>query len=279
MLEILKPGISTSIQDLGRFGFRNYGVPQSGVLDKRSYYDAVELISGQPGQPVIETFMAGLKIRFYTETFVGVSGAAVETLLNGKVTRAYRTIRIKEGDELQIKKFEKGWISYIAVAGMQINPSMGSYSTTKSIGLGGFNGRMLKTGDQILLDKMIPELELRSSERKPSTNKIHITKGPEFDHLDYESKQNLFLDGFVVLPQSDRMGLRLNGPKLKASSYDIESKPVYPGTIQLTPHGPIILLSDCQTTGGYPRIGHVNSVDMDNCGQSFPGRKILFVEN
>lgn len=279
MIEVINPGLSTTIQDQGRFGYRAFGVSQAGPLDPFAYHLACRLVGQPPKIPVIETFMAGIHLRFDVSACLGIGGACSEIQINGESRDCCSTIFLEKGDELKLTKIKRGWVTYLAIAGLQADQVLGSRSTSLPIKMGGYNGRSLQKGDRLLHENKprckpwrIPD----NLEDFSLGDHIRIMKGPEFNYLDEKSKSEILTSTFTISNDSNRIGLRLQGKSLNATSYDIISRPVFPGSIQLTQEGPILLLNDCQTTGGYPRIGQVISTDLGMCGQKPPGSGIAF---
>ncbi len=279
MIRVIQGGIQSTIQDTGRFGFGNYGVSQSGPLDDHSYVLSTWLSSDKVDIPTIETFMSGLKLEFEKDTAIGVSGAVHQVFLNNISQNIQRTLLVKAGDQLEIKRIKKGWVSYISIGdGIKVPQFLGSASTSISTKIGGLSGKPLKKGDSLdFYPSAIVNREVPVEMNWPfQDGKINFAKGPEFDLLDERSRSSFLMGKFRVMEESNRIGLRLSGPPIHSRAYDIDSRPVFPGTIQLTEDGPILLLKDCQTTGGYPRIGQVISTHLPLCGQSPPGSLLSF---
>lgn len=264
-LKIIKVGAMATIQDKGRFGYRQFGIPQSGAMDLKSLQEANYLVGNPAANPVIEFALMGMKLETMETSIIGVVGAKGK--VNSQEIDGVNCV-LHAGDELEISKPDQAY-SYLSIGGMlKAQSDFGSYSTYTMAGFGGIEGRALKLGD-ILETADDPAFELRHHKRQESNLDgivtIRIMKGPEWSFL-----QEL-PDGktFTIDPSSNRMGIRLTGNSLKCDGYEILSSAVIPGTIQLPSNGePIILMNDCQTTGGYPRIGKVIEEDMGKLAQA-----------
>lgn len=281
--KIVTPGSHTTIQDSGRFGFQNMGVPVSGVLDQFSFAAANILVGNPENTPVIELTVMGPSIEIFKEMDVALTGADMEMKINGRTTPQWQSVRVSPGDDLTIGQIKTGCRGYLAVGGgMDITRVMGSCSTYAGAKIGGFKGRPLKSGDHIsiypvqlleqkrvLPDKYIPvhspEITLR------------IIPGPQDDY--FSSMDTLTTQPYTITPKADRMGYRLSGEPIHIREdmpKSIVSEPSMPGSIQIPPdEQPIILLVE-QTVGGYAKIATVISTDIRKVAQAFPGNTIRF---
>lgn len=285
-LQVIKKGFQTTIQDLGRFGFRKLGIPTSGAADSKSLMDANSIVGNPKTNPVLEhTFYGGI-YRFNTSSIISITGAKCNPTINGRVVSQYVSIEVKIGDEVEINHPERGCRVYMAVQGVFDLPKvMESYSTYLPAKFGGYNGKVLEIGDT--LEWKTQQSDVKSTEFPKEnipyfSSKIAITieNGPEYNKLDDQSVKRLFSGSFVVDSQSNRMGIRLTGEKLISPNFEMVSSPVIPGVIQLPPSGnPIILMNDGQTIGGYPRIGIVNEPELWRLGQVKTGDRIKLVSN
>ena len=282
-LEVIKKGFLTTVQDLGRIGVRRIGVPTSGAMDIKAMKDGNKIVGNSDWSPVFEhTFYGGVYV-FYERALISITGATCTPILNGIEIPQYKAIEINKWDKLEIKHPKRGCRSYMAIQGvLDIPKVLHSYSTYLEGKFGGFKGRALDSGDKISWKFEGNDFKLRdfpSSEMPYFSSKIsiNIKKGPEFDLLD-EQAQNEFFDSiFSVNSQSNRMGIRLEGQKIKYPTIEMVSAPVIPGIIQIPASGnPIILMRDCQTIGGYPRIGIVEEEDLWRLGQVKAGDQIRF---
>ena len=251
-LEIIKAGMMTSIQDLGRKGLAYFAIPNSGVMDKNAAQIALLILNKKEGSPLIECTSSAPEIKFNHNTRIVITGADFNWKLNNEKINRNTILKIKKEDILKGQFAKNGLRGYIAMEGeLEIEKIYDSFSTYTNAKLGGFQGRLLKKGDV---------LKWKDSSFSFSKNKIiPIHKGPEFHFLLEESIELLTSNIYKIGIDSNRMGVRLEGGKLASSSYQLEnSLPVLPGFIQLPPSGkPIIVLQDGQTTGGYPRIAYV----------------------
>lgn len=303
-IEILSPGLQTSIQDLGRYGLRKYGVIVSGAMDSFAHRVANILVGNDEGEATLEITLLGPKILFKEDTLISICGGNLSPKINNKLIPMWRPIYIKKNSILSFGENTQGARAYLAFAGsFAVDTVMGSKSTYLRAKIGGYNGRKLESGDMLNIEapsavsmKIINEL-LKVKGMKDyyypkwgvstsilpkynSNSIIHVVKGGEFDFFCDSSKQNFFCKSYLITPQSDRMGYRLKGDLLELNRpMEMLSEAVALGTIQVPPDGnPIILLADRQTTGGYPKIAQVISIDIPIMAQRKPGDKINFKE-
>lgn len=269
-LGVIKSGPLATIQDYGRIGFRKYGIPQSGAMDVSSMDQANAYVGNPPGSPVIEFALIGIKFLALEKTNVSVVGANAK--VNGN-PHLPDSISLLEGDELEVLPPTQVY-GYIAIGGtLKAQHDFGSYSTYQMGGFGGYEGRALKKEDILETDGNGSPASLNEAiQQHEEPVQILYMVGPESNSLEQ------LLDGksFKIDPSSNRMGIRLIG-NIKSSLDEIASSAVIPGTIQLPPGGqPIILMNDCQTTGGYPRIGKVMNDDLGKLAQIRAGNTIQF---
>ncbi|CAH0344331.1 biotin-dependent carboxyltransferase family protein [Bacillus sp. CECT 9360] len=304
MITITKPGLLTSIQDLGRYGFQKFGVIASGVMDPISHRIANLLVGNEENAPTIEITLLGPTIEFNESALISICGGDLSPTIDGKPVRLWRSVLVKKGSTLQFGKCRSGCRAYLAVAGGYVVQSiMQSKSTYLRAEIGGFNGRALQAGDQVsfnppgeLSTKVIQYLArnlsphafvqsewsvasdlIPNNKNSPS---IQVIKGRQFDLFTKESQNMLFENVFEITSQSDRMGYRLKGSILSLDkAEEMISEAVNFGTIQVPADGnPIVLLADRQTTGGYPKIGQIATVDLPLLAQGKPGDRIRFAE-
>ncbi len=275
-LKVIKAGALSTIQDKGRFGHRQYGIPQSGVMDVEAMMSANYLVSNNSDCPVVETAIQGLELEAQEETIVGITGATVDVKINDVTAAMNNSHLLKPSDILTISKPLKGVYSYLGIGGkLTGNVDFGSISTYVMAGFGGIDGRALKKGDVLETRDASPH-QNRSVDRPVQSEEvqtIRMMKGPEWRFLkDLPERKTFRID-----PSSNRMGIRLQGDPLGVDGKEIISSAVIPGTIQLPSNGlPIILMNDCQTTGGYPRIGKVIDKDLGLLAQLSAGSKVHF---
>ncbi|MGP4060775.1 biotin-dependent carboxyltransferase family protein [Halobacillus sp. H74] len=301
MIRILKSGLLTSIQDLGRYGYQKHGIIASGVMDSVAHRIANFLVNNASNTPTLEITLMGPVIEFQEDTLISICGGELSPMIDGEHVNMWKLIYVRKGSELRFGQPKQGFRAYLAIAGgFDVPRVMNSASTYMRAAVGGFQGRMLEKGDEI---PVYPDTDLSgifqslsSKIRKDSfieapwfvapeitsytkTNEpIRIMRGREFELFDDASQNNFMKNTFKIDPKSDRMGYRLKGTTLSLKEKkEIVSEAVTFGTVQVPPEGnPIILLADRQTTGGYPKIGQVASVDLPRIAQMKPGENMTF---
>ncbi|MEO9483102.1 MAG: biotin-dependent carboxyltransferase family protein [Ekhidna sp.] len=273
-LKMIKLGPLTTLQDFGRFGYRRFGIPQSGAMDKEWMIVANTLVGNPMDWPVLEFAMRGLKFEVLEEVKISVVGASI--CVNGKSLNE-KAFSLKMGDQVEVSS-PKHVYGYLGISGrIRAKEDFGSVSTYLMAGFGGLDGRAVRAGDIIESDGAGMETKERKIPPRDTQGiaAIRIMKGPEWGLLK-ELPDALV---FEVDASSNRMGIRLNG-KLACDFREIASSAVVPGTIQLPANGePIVLMNDCQTTGGYPRIGKVLDEDLGKLAQLKSGAKISFISS
>lgn len=278
MIEVIKAGVFSSIQDQGRFGHRHIGVPLSGAMDARSANLANSLLDNTLNCAVLETTLLGPTLKFNLDTFVAVTGANCELLLNKKPIGLNTVIDIKKGDLLTVGKVVKGVRSYLAVSGgFRTEKILGSRSYYSSV----TNLSRIHNGDILNIVQPKKDILNRSTIGVNSTlfnqNLLSASKGPEFNLLDNQTQLSLFKLAFKILPQSNRMAYKFNHAGI-LKTQEIITSSVQPGTVQLTPSGElIILMRDCQTTGGYARVLQLNNSTINQISQMQANEKISFI--
>lgn len=276
---VVKPGIYSIIQDGGRFGYRSFGVPVSGAMDLTAFHLANALAGNTKNAACIECTLGGIQLRFKKNTVIAVTGFGIATI-NGRPIRICQPLAVFKNDLLEIKFSNEGVRSYIAVRGgfdstLMLNSR--SVYPKAGIGLPLKKDDGLKIGNMISGNsKMIPENFSFAKYQIDCT--IQIIEGPEFKWMDAHSRSVIFSNIFLISNQSDRMGYRLESePLVKENNIELLSTAVTKGTVQLTPSGQlIILMSDCQTTGGYPRVAQVAASDLSILAQMKPGDGLRF---
>lgn len=284
LFKVLKPGLQTTVQDLGRYGFQQYGMSPSGAMDTYSMQMA-NLLTGNPlGEAVLEAVMIGPGLEALTNVSIAICGGNLEPKVNGQEVFMWKSFILKKGDILSFGEVKSGGRAYISFAGgIDVPLVLGSKSTFLNGCLGGLNGRTLEAGDIVHGEPAVWKNRFLHSSFIPEYKKqitIRVTLGPHIEKFT-QSAIDLFLASeYKVSSKSNRMGYRLEGPKLEhKEGADIISDAIPPGGIQVPASGePIILLAERQTTGGYPRIGTVISVDLPVLAQALPGTVIDFKE-
>lgn len=285
-LKILSPGFFTTIQDLGRFGYQQFGVPQSGAMDGFSLKLANLLVGNKEAEAGLEITYLGPEIEFDGEFTIAIAGADMSATLNGKGVALNSPKVVKKGDILKFGTLKSGSRVYVAIrGGISVPEVMGSKSTYVKAAIGGLNGRGLKAGDWLGVGNAAPSKPYSGDVSFPvhkvkKVYEIGILPGPEVNNFTQAAIRNFLVTTYTVAPDADRMGYRLEGAFLeKKESMEILSSGIALGTIQVPSNGkPIILMADRQTTGGYPRIANVISADISTLAQLKPGDKILFKE-
>lgn len=287
-----KPGILTTMQDLGRRGKQDVGVPVSGAIDDIAFRLANAILGNDPGAAALEITLIGPKLEFTTANWIAISGADLSPSLiraetSPSAIEMNKAVRVESGDIIEFGKRRSGLRAYLAVGGgFQAEELFGSVSTHVRSGLGGLEGRAIKSGDRLYLTDNQPEPPAPFD--IPHWSKVLTAEGTVLVRFSYGREYSQFtddsLDAFVtqsfsILPQSDRMAYRLKGPSIRRlpGLPDILSEAVTFGTVQVPPSGqPIILMADRQTTGGYPRIAQISQVDLPILAQLPPGQRLKF---
>ncbi|MGW9856586.1 antagonist of KipI [Staphylococcus hominis] len=280
-ISIIQPGMFTTVQDEGRFGFQHLGFSSAGAMDLYSYLIGKTLI-GNNG-PSLEYTIIGPTLQFNTENTFVLTGADVNAKLNEKIVDTNTVIYACKGDILQVGAVTSGARGYIFFGHpLDIQPIAKSYSTHTRSKIGGYKGRVLAKGDSICLkENPIFKRNLGKTttyKAVPEDNVIHIITGPQIKAFSNENKNKLVDMEYKISEQSDRMGYRLNGERIPPDNgADIISEPVALGSIQVPNDGnPIILLNDKQTIGGYTKIATVTQLDLKKLAQFKPGDSIRF---
>ncbi|MEP7109607.1 MAG: biotin-dependent carboxyltransferase family protein [Ferruginibacter sp.] len=278
VIKIIKPGIFTTIQDLGRNGHRSAGIGPGGAMDFFAASVANFLVGNEEKYPVIEMHFPAAEILFEEQALVSVTGGDFSGFIDDEPIRLWRPCLIKKNQKLWFKKFIRGARAYLAIrGGMESENWLNSFSTHVKVKAGGHKGRPLLRDDIIPLNATVrlklienfPGISGMVNQVYQPTNLIRCIAGPEWDLMKDESKTQFSRLPFSVTVQSDRMGYRLQARNLAMKDpVQLISSPVDTGTIQLLPDGQlIVLLADHQTTGGYPRIANVIGVDLPKLAQ------------
>ena len=286
-IEILGPGMLTSVQDAGRMVFRGCGVGLAGAADRWSLEVANLLVGNAADAAVLEITLAGPTLHLHQAAAIALCGASIDAQVDGVGLPGWRPIQLPSGSVLKLGACRNGARSYLAYAGgIDVPMVLGSRSTDLRGGFGGHAGRALRIGDSL-------PLGAAAADAHDAINIAPwwIDTDPDLDFSEHISvhvlpgsdttlpADALHAQEFVVDAASNRQGLRLRGTPLQvAESRERISEPVVPGTIQLPPDGqPIVLLADAQTVGGYPRIGHVIAADMPRLAQRRAGQYLHFI--
>lgn len=282
-LEILNGGTFTTIQDLGRKGYQQFGMPTAGALDITSLRLANRLVHNDEGQACLEITFIGLRLLALRDIVIAITGGNLIPKVDGSPLPMWQTVSIRRNSEISFPGVRDGIRSYLAVAGgIEVPQVMGSKSTYIRGGIGGVEGRPLRTGDRLRTGQRIGHPRCRVKEEIiPHYGrewKTRVIMGPQEDYFAKRGIEAFTASEYTITPQSDRMGYRLQGPVIEhRKEADIISDATCLGSIQVPGHGlPIILLADRQTTGGYPKIATAISVDVYDLGQAKPGDGIRF---
>ncbi len=284
-IRVIQPGLLTTVQDLGRTGYQQFGVSVSGAMDPRSAILANLLVGNSRGEGVLESTMLGPQLEFLQPTHIALTGGDMGAMLGDTPLSTYRCYPVKAGDILKFTGIKTGTRSYLAVAGgLDLPQVMDSLSTDLKARIGGFQGRKLEKDDQIPLrqpEKPVRNPTVRSiaPEVVPrSSYVLRVVLGPQDDHFDPAGLNTFFTSTYTLTGQSDRMGCRLEGGVItQPGDGNIISDGIAFGAIQVPKEGkPIIMLADRQTTGGYPKIATVISADFRILGQLKAGDQVTF---
>lgn len=286
-IEVLSPGLQTTIQDLGRFGFGRYGVPPSGALDTFALRIANRLVGNSEDQAGLETTLMGLRLKALTDVCIAVTGAHLRPQLNNGPLEMWRSHVLKKDEILSFAGPESGCRAYLAFGGeLKMLSLLGSLSTNLPAGFGGVAGRALQKGDVLQIES--PQLKLATAGREtrtqcipdyPGSWTLRMVWGPQDADFSDEAKQIFTQSPFAVASQSDRTGIRLDGPRIErknGTAESIISEGLIAGAIQVPGDGkPIIILGET-VTGGYRKIATVISADLPLLGQIKPGDEVHF---
>ncbi len=287
-LKVLSPGPLTTIQDMGRYGFGPFGVPRSGAADPFSLRVGNLLVGNGEGEAGLEMTVVGPSLKALTDLCIAVTGADLGPAIDGRPIRTWRAEILRKGDILSFRRYGGGCRAYLTVGGGIRTPAvLGSRSTNLTARFGGLDGRPLKQGDILPCDS--PERHLRWVGKAllgspplfvAPKQALRVMLGPQDDHFSGDAIELFLRATFRVLPESDRAGVRLEGPAIHAlpeMGESILSEGVVPGAIQVPGDGqPIILLGET-VTGGYRKIATVISADLPLVAQLTPGRKVCFL--
>jgi biotin-dependent carboxylase-like uncharacterized protein len=280
---ILEPGPQTTIQDLGRPGHMRYGIPPSGPLDRRAFVLANRLVGNADGAAGLECTLAGPRFEARGPGAFAVTGADVPVTVNGAAVPAWTTCPLAPGDVVKVGVARGGVRAYVAFAGgIDVPSALGSRSTYLRGRLGGLGGRALRKDDVLALlaaqppgrSRVVPAA-IPALEPEPV---LRVVLGPQDDRFTDEGVATFLSSAYEMLPQSDRMGARLRGPRIAhRRGHDIISDGIALGSVQVPGDGqPIVLLVDRQSTGGYTKLATVCSFDIARLGQVKPGHRVHF---
>jgi antagonist of KipI len=290
---VVRAGFLTSVQDLGRTGYRQFGVSLGGALDAFALRVANLLVGNEESVAGLEITLGGLQLRFADQRIVAWCGGEFDVRVGSTSVPAGHAALINAGEELKFNHPKTGCRCWLAISGGIDAPTvLGSRSTDLRASFGGFEGRAVRDGDELPLGNFrrsqtaaagrisswsAPEPWSQTASANPL---LQVVRGPDWDRFGASTLQRFTSESFAVSPDSDRMGVRFDGPELQRSDdVDLISEAASPGTIQVPPSGrPILLLGDCQTIGGYPKIAHVITFDLPVAAQLRAGDHVRFSE-
>jgi biotin-dependent carboxylase-like uncharacterized protein len=281
VLKVLKHGVYCALQDTGRFGYRHLGIPYSGAMDRHSYLYANQRLGNKLDAGELEIFGQGSVFMILADCIIFIAGAEHDITIDGLRINTSEPITVFEGQTLKIEKIYAGARIYISIkGGFYSSPVMNSIST-----LNGTHLVPLKNNDLVYkISGQTNDKKNLAGIRNIEINKIckiPALPGPEYYWLSQDSIDILESQRFIISPTSNRMGFRLFGaPLQKINQHEMLTSAVMPGTVQLTPDGQlIILMRDCQTTGGYPRVIQVEEWGISQLAQRLPGDDVVFQIN
>jgi biotin-dependent carboxylase-like uncharacterized protein len=277
----------TTVQDQGRIGYRAFGMPISGVMDRFAATMANILAGNSSDAAVLEMTLLGGTFRFPNEAYLAVCGADMLGSLNGNKIRNWSAFYVPANSELAFDYATSGCRTYIAFyGGIAVPQVLGSRSTYTRAAIGGLEGRALQADDVIEIGKAdampfaVRELSYHYLPKYTNEIRVRVIPGPQDDLFTTEGMQSLFSSSYTVSSRNDRMGILLEGPTIEhVSGPDIISDALCAGAIQVPGDGhPIIMMADCQTTGGYAKIGFVITADLPRLAQAKAGDTVTFAE-
>ena len=284
--EIKRAGINTTFQDQGRSNLYHIGIPFSGAMDNRNFQISNKLVGNETNSPVIEFAYQGPLLKYFGDDIKCAIAGDVKFIIrkndNDIEGNCYQSFTLENGDEIDIITTNKSVYGYLAISGeFNLEYQWSSCSINTKANIGSNNGKRIEDTQKIYISKINKDLnDKKLNYINTKIEKIRVIKGTNFNYFSDEGKNIFFDKEFVVSKLSDRMGMRLDGPKIEnIVDTNIKSEGLIKGVIQVPADGnPIIMLSDHGTIGGYPKIGVVISADYDKLVQLTPGSKIKFQE-
>jgi biotin-dependent carboxylase-like uncharacterized protein len=286
LFRVIKPGLFTTVQDLGRRGFQRFGVPVSGAMDEHAFTAANLLVGNQSNDACLEITLIGPEFEALNETQIAVTGANFPLAMNGNPMPTWQTINLEKGDSIAFTgNAQSGCRAYLAVnGGIDVPLILGSRSTYVRGCLGGNEGRALKTGDLIRVlasEKSVKTRRIMPSELVPSYSNefgVNVVLGPQENMFTARGVETFLSGPYTVTPESDRMGYRLNGtPIERKKTAELVTEALVKGSVQVPSNGqPIILMADAQTSGGYPKIATMSTPGVSRLAQAKPNDKVHF---
>ncbi|MCI7129650.1 MAG: biotin-dependent carboxyltransferase family protein [Lachnospiraceae bacterium] len=284
-IRVLKAGMLTTVQDLGRTGYQSQGFSVAGVMDVRSFKIANLLLDNPENEAVLEFTLIGPTLQFTSETIIAITGGDFTPTINGEPVPMYEAVYVNRGDILKFGSARTGSRGYLAFSSyLDVPVVMGSRCTNLKSRIGGFKGRKLKDEDYIgfrMKRRYLPYFlsrKLKPDDFSAENETLRVVLGPQDEMFSKQGIDTFLSQEYTVTSDFDRMGCRLEGSFIAAKDQvDMISDGIAYGSVQVPSHGkPIILLSDRQTTGGYPKIATVASVDIPKLVQRKTDHKIRF---
>jgi antagonist of KipI len=285
MISVANPGLLTTVQDAGRTGFRAFGMPVAGAIDLRAFAIANLLAGNHPGAAALEMTLLGGTFRFERKAYVAIAGADMRPKLDGAPVAGWSAFPVRAGAVLAFGSANDGCRTYLAVhGGIDVPPVLGSRSTYVRGQIGGLAGRSLVVGDSLSIgaassppagERRVPS---QLVPRRRAEIRLRVLLGPQDDRFSREGVTTFLESAYTITNRNDRMGYQLEGPIIRhANGPDIVSDGLLPGAVQVPGSGmPIILMADCQTTGGYAKIAAVIGPDLPELAQGRRGDSIYF---
>ncbi len=284
-IQVVKPGLFTTVQDLGRYGYAHLGISPGGAADPLSFRIANLLVGNDENAPALEMTLLGPTLAFKEGAVVAIAGADCDCQVDTAEAPINAALDLAPGTVLQCGSITSGARCYLAVqGGFEVPLVMGSASTFAPGHFGGLQGRRLQKGDVLQIGRhdSFPVRSLRpgSLDALRAPGRLRVTKGSQHDWFGPDAFETLFSTAYIVGEKSDRAGLRLQGAAVRPREpSELLTDGVPLGAIQVPPDGqPIILFVDQQTTGGYPKIANVIAADVHRVGQLRPGDEVRFAE-
>jgi biotin-dependent carboxylase-like uncharacterized protein len=286
LFRVINPGLFTTVQDLGRWGYQRLGVPVSGAMDEYAFAAANLLVGNRLNDASLEITLIGPELETLHKAQIAVAGADLPLAINGNLVSMWQTINTEKGDSITFAgSAQSGCRAYLAVeGGIDVPLVLGSRSTYARGGFGGNEGRALKTGDLIQVfasEKTVKTKRILPPELVPCYDKefsVDVILGPQEDMFTAEGVETFLSSPYTVTPESDRMGYRLTGtPIQRKSTAELVTEALVKGSAQVPSNGqPIILMADAQTSGGYPKIATVCTPGASRLAQAKPNDKVHF---
>lgn len=282
VVRVVKPGLLTSVQDLGRYGYQASGVPVAGPMDTFSHRLANQLLGNDPADATLEVTLIGPELIIEAATSIAICGAQFEVTCDERPVVIGESFGVRPGQRLRFGRILEGARAYLAIAGgFQVERVLGSRATHLVSRMGGLQGRALVAGDVLpVADNQVRPGRRSAGLTLPTKGRalLRVMPGPQADWFEADAMKTIAGVSFRISPQSNRMGYRLQGPPLRRiREGELISEPLGIGAIQVPSAGePILLMADRQTAGGYPKIAYVIAADLPLAGQLAPGDFIEF---